>query len=92
MIINSKRDLQNRVSGVVSEYWSRCSCCMSDVDLISEQGEEIEKAFAADLSSDAHDAGLRYGDDWAEFLEEHCTTERMCALLSGSFARGRVSR
>jgi len=82
MIINSKRDLQNRVSGLVSEYWSE------GVDLIYEQGEEIEKAFAADLSSDAHDTGLRYGDDWAEFLEEYCTTERMCEFIEREFCEG----
>lgn len=79
MIINSKQDLYNRVSGLVSEYWS------GDVDLIYEQGEEIEKAFAGDLSSDAHDAGLRYGDDWAEFLEEYCTTEKMCEFIEREF-------
>ena len=82
MIIISIRDLINRVDGVVSEYWS------GGVDLISEQGEEIEKAFAADLSSDAHDTGLRYGDDWAEFLEEYCTTERMCAFIEREFCEG----
>lgn len=79
MIINSKQDLYNRVSGLVSEYWG------DDVDLIYKQGEEIEKAFAGDLSSDAHGAGLRYGDDWAEFLEEYCTTERMCEFIKREF-------
>lgn len=79
MIINSIEDLYNRVNGLVSEYWS------GDVDLIYEQGEEIEKAFASDLSSDAHDAGLRYGDDWTKFLGEHCTTERMCEFIVREF-------
>ena len=76
MIINSIEDLYNRVSGLVSEYW------IDGVDLIAEQGEEINRAFAADLSSDAHDTGLRYGDDWAEFLEEYCTTEKMCEFIA----------
>lgn len=79
MIISSIRDLINRVDGVVSEYWS------GGVDLIYEQGEEINRAFAVDLSHDAHDAGLRYGDDWAEFLEEYCTTERMCEFIEREF-------
>ncbi len=79
MIINSIQDLYGRVSGVVSEYWS------GDIELIYEQGEEIEKAFAGDLSSDAHDAGLRYGDDWKEFLEQNCTTERMCEFIEREF-------
>jgi hypothetical protein len=86
VIINSIRDLINCIDAVVEVDGplinKKMTRWVKETDLITgDHGPHITEDFAENLSSEAHDAGLRYGDDWGKFLEEHCTTEKTCEYI-----------
>ncbi len=70
-IINSITDIRRIVDG-----WSGSGYWTNDPAAHSEAVNKIARVIA----DQAHEAGLRYGEDWSAWLEQYSNAE-CCAIL-----------